>query len=182
MDMQIKIFAIGLCVSLTFSCCSTVLVDSEDAGKSKQFKKKLIESFETAERIDLVEHSCALDYFSVPGIDLDNAPTAEYKRVTLTREQQEQFSKAFRAMSDAPKDMFSGCIFEPHHSIEFHFPDGSKSVIEICFKCGDTIWQGTSGLLEPKKFQSTFAALMTPLGFQRERDWKALAKDHVGQE
>ena len=144
-----------------------------------QFKAKLVESIEDAERIEIIEHSCARDYSSIAGIDIGNTPTVEYKRVALTEDQQEHFLSVFKGMSGARKNKLSTCIFEPHHSIEFHFSDGTKSLIQICFKCDRTIWEDL-GLLEPRKFQATFADFIAPLGFQRERDWKALAQEHAG--
>ena len=147
--------------------------------KMNQFKAKLLESIEDAERIELVEHSCARDFSSLTGIDIDNSPNLEYKRVTLTKDLQTEFLNVFKEMSGARKNKLSTCLFEPHHSIEFHFSDGTKSLIQICFKCDRTIWEDI-GLLEPRKFQATFADFIAPLGFQRERDWKALAQEHAG--
>ena len=143
------------------------------------FKAKLLESIEDAERIEIIEHSCARDYASITGIDINNTPTVEYKRIALAKDQQEHFLSIIKEMSGARKNKLSTCIFEPHHSIEFHFSDGTKSLIQICFKCDRTIWEDI-GLLEPRKFLATFADFVAPLGFQRERDWKALAAEQVG--
>jgi hypothetical protein len=67
---------------------------------------------------------------------------------------------------------------EPHHTIELIDENGSKSFIQVCFRCDDTQWDGTSGL-PPKDFQKVFQGFIEQHGFQADRDWVELAKDQA---
>lgn len=147
---------------------------------AKEFKVDLLAAISEAHRIDVVEHSWYYEFLDEKGELVENPPYVEYKRTELTPDQRTHFQAAFRRMPENPKTIFSLCIFEPHHTIELLGKDGSKSVIQVCFKCGDTEWDGRS-VIPPEGFQDIFRSFITPLGFQANREWKEIAKDKAQQ-
>lgn len=143
--------------------------------QAKEFKAELLAALSDAQRVDVVEHSWRYDFFDETGEFLKDPPEIEYRRTELTPGMISSFRAAFEQMSESPKTTFSLCIFEPHHSIEMMDEDGSVSVIQVCFKCDDTEWEGRS-VVPPKDFQAIFRRLIEPLGFEASREWDELAK------
>jgi len=150
---------------------------NSNAGE-KVFKSDLIMAVAKAHRIEIVEHSWDYDFYDSQGELISNPPHVVYKRTGLTPEQKAGLLAVFEKMPEAPKTMFSACIFEPHHSIEFIRDDESRSVIQICFHCRDTKWRGSGGTV-PEAFQKFVLQFIEPLGFQAERDWHELAKNQA---
>ena len=140
----------------------------EGAEEAEIFKDDLIHSMRKARSISIVEHSCIYDFSHEDGSLPENPPHIEYKRLELNQKQHEDLLIAFETMSDAPKTVFTLCLFEPHHSIELSYDDGTKNAVQICFKCGDTEWEG----IAPKEFQPIFKRFVEPLGFQTNRNWR----------
>ncbi len=170
--------AFGLLLSVTLGpSCSSQTSTSERNQKARatRFKSDLIAAVSKAHRIDVVEHSWRYDFHDGRGELINDPPQIVYKRTELTPEQKGRFHVVLEQMAESPQTMFSACVFEPHHSIELISDNGSKSVIRICFKCGDTEWDGSDGTA-PELFQKVVQKFITPLGFQVSRDWEELAK------
>jgi hypothetical protein len=170
--------------ALTFIGCrhepfgvSSVLSLSTEA---KKFKADLLAAISGASRIHVVEHSWRYDFFDDKGDLVEDPPHLEYKRIELTPAQRTTYETAFAEMPDTPKTVFSPCMFEPHHTIELVNEGGSKSFIKVCFKCGDTEWDGRS-VVPPDDFQEVFRSLIEPSGFQANREWVGLAKGQAQQ-
>jgi hypothetical protein len=166
-------FSIGI-VALMASACSP----EEPSEPTSKFLDDFLLAASDAAEIQLVEHSYPSDFQDRRASDLEEPPHFEYLRLALSPDQKKGFIEAFQRMSSTPKNQFSLCAFEPHHSIEFHRRDGTSTTVLVCFKCNDTEWEGSEAI-PPKDFQNEFARFITPLGFQPTRDWIALAKQRV---
>jgi hypothetical protein len=153
---------------------------SELATEAENFKIELLASISGAHQIFVVEHSWRCDFFDAKGDLVEDPPHIEYKRVELTPAQRTAYEAAFTKMPDTPKTAFSLCMFEPHHTIELVDEDGGKSFIQVCFKCGDTEWDGRS-VVPPNDFQEVFRSLIEPSGFQADREWVELANNQAQQ-
>jgi len=163
---------------LLFVGCSGSRHTAREMASAKEFKQNLVNAVIYAERIEIVEHSYIYDFRDEKGELLPDSPQREYKRTVLSSTQMSELRNSLEQMSDAPKTAFSLCAFQPHHSIEVFFKDGSKSVIEICFACDDTKWDGSKGIA-PENFQRVIKEFIEPIGFQTYREWDKLAKEEV---
>jgi len=148
--------------------------------EAKKFKAELLAAISGAHRINVIEHSWRYDFFDENGELVEDPPHIEYERKELTPELRTGFQAVFERMPGIPETAFSLCMFEPHHAIEFIDEEGSKSCIRICFKCGDTEWDGRA-VVPPEEFHEVFRSLIEPLGFQAHREWQELTKDQVQQ-
>lgn len=142
-----------------------------DAMRAKNFKRDMIEAVSSAKRIEILEHSYMYDF--VEGDE--DAPVIVYKRHELTTDQARSLKSVLETMSDEPKMVHYMCAFAPHHTIVFHLSNGEKSRVNICFQCDDTMWNGNE-VLPPHDFQPVIRDFIEPMGFQAERDWRALAE------
>ncbi len=149
-------------------------VSSELSTEAKEFKADLLAAISGAHRIYVVEHSWRYDFLDDQGDSVEDPPHVEYKRIELTPAERTTYETTFAKMPDTPKTKFSLCMFEPHHTIELVGKGGSKSFIQVCFKCGDTAWDGRS-VVPPDDFQKVFRNLIEPSGFQSNREWIELA-------
>ena len=149
---------------------------SELAAEAKEFKSHLTEALDEATRIEIVEHSWHYDFGESDKQSID-LPYFEYKRMRLSKNQENEFRKIFNEMSRKPKTDFFPCGFAPHHSIEIYDQEERKTVVQVCFQCGDTSWSDTETVITPARFQSVFLKFIKPLGFKAERDWGALARE-----
>jgi hypothetical protein len=153
---------------------------SELVTEAKEFKSDLLAAISGARQIYVVEHSWRYDFFDEKGALVEDPPYVEYKRIELTSVQRTAYENAFALMADTPKTAFSLCMFEPHHTIELVDEGGSKSFIQVCFKCGDTGWDGRQ-VVPPDAFQEVFRSLIVPSGFHAIREWEELAKTQGAQ-
>lgn len=154
--------------------------DSNQNAQCRKFKSDLISDVLKAHQINVVEHSYRSDFHDSQGKIIRNPPHIEYKRTELTPEQKVGFHVVLEKMAESPKKWVSFCVFQPHHSIELISDNGRKSVIQICFECGDTEWDGSDGSV-PEEFQKVVQQFIVPLGFQVSRDWQELAKQPAQQ-
>lgn len=165
----------------TFIGCRQPTAESRElTAEAKKFKTDLLAAISGTHRIDLVEHSWRYDFFDEKGELVEEPPHFEYKRMELTPELRTRLQADLGRMPETPKTAFSACIFEPHHTIELIDKDGGKSLIEVCFKCDDTEWDGRS-VVPPDAFQEIFRGFIEPLGFQANREWVELAKKQAQQ-
>ncbi|MDA7881869.1 hypothetical protein N9A94_06150 [Akkermansiaceae bacterium] len=162
-------------LSFVFVNWGWVFVDRELAAEAKQFKSDLLEALNNASRVEIVEHSWHWEFGESDKLPSE-LPYIEYKRMRLSEGQQNEFRKIFSGMSRKPRTDFLPCAFEPHHTIEIYDHEGEQKVVKICFQCGDTSW-GEETTITPDLFQSTFWKFIKQHGFQRERDWYALAQE-----
>ena len=148
-----------------------------DNGEGRLYIAELAEAIEKADRIVVTEHSIDDDILDVETQQQRPASYVPVIYVTkeLTPTQRANFLDSVRSMPPKTQDAFTACIFEPHHTITFYHAGKPTSAINVCFQCGDIQWDG-SRKTQPWSLVPTLGKLITSLGMQEERDWRALAQ------
>ncbi len=172
--IALSIVAVALSTSL-FICLGEPKEVRQAKDKANAFKTDLSYSLRNAKTISIVEHPWIYDIPAENERYPDSPPDFEYMRINLTAEQMGQMIELIEKMPPDPKDEFSLCIFDPHHTIEITRHSDVTSFLRVCFGCGDTEWADSAGTA-PKLFQGVLRSFIEPLGFQAFRDWADLAK------
>lgn len=144
------------------------------------YKRHLIEHVRHSDDITITEHSDRMDFFDVDSGFMENPPFYEYRHVRLTEEQRSGFLAAIESMESATVTSSSMCYFEPHHRLEFSNGEGDPSIMSICFKCGQVRWDEVD-LVHPEGLFDALLGLLEAVGFEAEKDWKALAEERSAQ-
>lgn len=143
-----------------------------------EYRNQLAEMIRRSERIVVTEHSYAFDaYDSKAGKSLIPDEVV-YGTHELSGGQADFFLDTVNGLDPRTQDAVTACIFEPHHTIRFYAADESVSTMKICFKCAQVEWDG-SELDPPWALCTGLAAVVKAAGFSPERDWQALAQQHL---
>ncbi|MEM6823078.1 MAG: hypothetical protein AAF558_14195 [Verrucomicrobiota bacterium] len=142
---------------------------------SRSKKSDLVSAISEAETIRVVQHSSEWDLDSE---DFQRR-SFEYGSSDLSKEHQGLFLSDAKSMGlRIPSPISSMCKIDPHHTIEFVQPDGVKSDLVICFKCGQIVWDIWGfRVFEPgRNYMRVLANAVEREGFSTKQDWRALAK------
>jgi hypothetical protein len=146
-----------------------------DPNDGRLYKEALVKAIKSSDRIVVTEHSDRFDYpFSE--VNRKDLPQFEYGRIELSDPAKARFLKNVEAMDAATQDLFSSCIFVPHHTVRFYSGSTLKSTMDICFHCGDVQWNGSKHV-RPKGLWSAIIPLIHDVGFHEVRDWEALLNE-----
>ena len=162
-------------LALAFVQWGWIFKHSDLNAEAKKFKNNLLETLDESIRVEIVEHSWHYDFGGSDNQSIE-LPYFEYKRIRLSKDQENEFRKIFNELSRKPRTDFLPCAFAPHHTIEIYNREEEKKVVKVCFECGDTSW-GETKTITPARFQSVFFKFIKPLGFKAERDWGTLARE-----
>lgn len=180
--MKWKLVALSITAVAIIALLLIRFIEPKELKEAKEnaasFKESLLDSLRSAEAISIVEHPWIYDFTDDEGKLPNSFPQFEYLRVSLTVDQVDRLIELIDEMPPEPKQMFSLCAFEPHHTIEITRDSGDKSFVRVCFKCRDTEWEEGSGIA-PEPFQDVFRSFIEPLGFQASRDWRKLANQQA---
>lgn len=148
-----------------------------DDREGREYKAALSAMIKRADKIVVTEHSFQDDLY-----DEDTGKSlipneVVYGTRELNQQQKNLFLSTIDGLNPTTQDAFPACIFEPHHTVTF-FADGKLiSSMEICFQCGQVEWDATKAT-PPWSLYSGLATFIKAIGFEPERDWTALAKQH----
>lgn len=148
-------------------------MDQEPKNKDgKTLLQELVRAAESSDRVVAIEHSYIYDTGD-PG--KKHMPERVYKTVVLTAADKAALVSALASTDPHVSGIFSACIFEPHHRLEFY--EGSKMTrkLEICFACAQLEWSGSQASV-PNAVYDTFDAFVRRIGMLPDRDWDALAR------
>ncbi|MEK1942539.1 MAG: hypothetical protein AAAB16_19390 [Pseudomonas sp.] len=153
---------------MSFATASDERFSMEDQGKF--FIEQLATEITQAERIVVTEHS---NRFDTADPNADHTPII-YRAHTLDTAEKTYFLNTVNALDPETKNGFAGCIFVPHHTIQFYSQTRLTSTLEVCFECGDIDWSGLHPT-QPWALVGGVGKLINKIGFATERDWKSLA-------
>lgn len=143
-----------------------------------EYRNALAELIERSDRIVVSEHSFEFDAYDAQAGKSRIPETVVYGRRELSGDQRAFFLSTVEGLDPATQDAFTACIFEPHHTIEFYAQDERIGTMAICFKCSQVEWDGAA-MAPPWALYSGLAKLVEAAGFSPERDWGALAEQHL---
>ncbi len=167
---MLKRFAIVLGIALCTGFAPRVVAQGDGVGD--EFLARFVEAVRDSDRIVVTSHHNEYDVYD----ELSGKYVGEHI-VVATRELDAAARAAFLAKLatlDPVSDPPPGCLFSPHHAIEFH--DGGKhvSTVEICFTCGDLYWDAAN-LIHPRALLTELYALAGKLGLEPGREWASTA-------
>lgn len=167
------------CVALCLLLISACTTNTPPASEDQMYVSLLTEEVKNSDTIVFIEHSYYLDFLdpkSNDQINPDNAPTYTYKKIELTDSQKKNLISSLNSIKEKDINMFSMCIFVPHHRIEFYRQGNMSSSMEICFKCADIEWSLTN-YARPIDLMSVLGDAFRNAGFETQKDWASLAKN-----
>lgn len=150
-----------------------------------QYLDDLGATIQRSDQIVITEHSSGWD--AIKDLPLGEGGHVEsligddvvYERRELSGAQKQMFFETVAGLDPKPRDAFTACVPEIHHTIRFLKAQKVISTMDICFQCGDIFWNGTKATPEPDALYSGLFDVMTRIGLHPERDWKALAREHL---
>lgn len=169
-----KIFII--LASLIITACA---VKQQPVSEEQAYITLLAQEVESSDSIIFVEHSYKFDFFdnsNPSSIDIEEAPTYTYRTQKISANQQRKFFSALMALEEKNVNMFSSCMFVPHHRIEFYKSSKLSSSMEICFHCSDIEWDATNNT-RPIALIGVLENTFIEAGFKTSKDWPAIAKN-----
>lgn len=171
---MIKLVVVALlALSMTAGCLREQRRDVSSDGK--RYQDALCDLIRASDEIVVLEHSCYFDFIhktSIPEKDI------VYRRIVLTKPQRESFLSTMESLDSTTQSIFSLCVPEWHHRIEFFTAGQPTSSMEICFKCSQVSWTGSTAT-PPGELYQGLATVVKSIGMETNRDWEQLAADHV---
>lgn len=174
--------AIVFGMAATFAVPQQVIASSGEAKPVNKFKssgarylRDLSRAIQNADEITITEHSSLWDYYR-PGTRREDYKEKIYGFVKLTPEQKTKLFKDVSGMSSETQNAFASCIFEPHHRIAFYRGGHLKSAMEICFKCGQVEWNGSTQT-QPWSLYEGMSRFISDIGLRPSADWRGKYDD-----
>lgn len=167
----ITIVCLGLCLNTD----ERIIPPTPDTSGA-EYKQALLASIRSATRIIVTEHSHPLDYryfSSDPTITLDTSEHV-YARIALSNAQKHRFYVIASALDERTEDVFTLCIFVPHHTIQFYQGTKLQSTMDVCFHCGDISWDHFSKR-PPSSMINGLRQFVREIGLKPKREWRILA-------
>jgi hypothetical protein len=162
----------------TLSLLLLLLIAGCEAGGGRQYIDDLSAMIRRSDRIVVTEHSSSLDAYD---FESETSPLPEqvvYATRELSQAQRQKFLHTIENLAPAIQDAFPACVPEIHHTVHFYSHGELISKMEICFECGQVIWNATKAT-PPWALYSGLASFIEDIGLEPERDWDALAKKHA---
>ena len=138
----------------------------------------LAEIIQRSDRISVTEHSYEYDAYDTEAGRSLIPDEVVYGTRELDASQEGLFLSTIQALDPKTQDAFAACIFEPHHTVRFYTAGKLTSTMKICFECGQVEWDATK-TTPPWSLPSGLATFINGIGFSPDRDWAALAKQHM---
>ncbi|MBV8033549.1 hypothetical protein [Roseateles sp.] len=138
----------------------------------------LIAAIHDSGRIVVTEHSFELDAYDMNQGKSLLPGTVVYRTVELSPAQKATLLQSIERLDSKTQDAVPACIFEPHHTIHFHTKGRLRSTMRICFACSQMQWDETSAT-PPWALYRVLHDAIKALGLEPERDWRALAREHL---
>ncbi|MDB6079268.1 MAG: hypothetical protein JWO82_3015 [Akkermansiaceae bacterium] len=129
------------------------------------FQNDLVRAIGSAQEIRLTEHSSPHDW----GRKLSREHV--YRTKVLSPESRAKLAGMLAAMDPAPQEAIAACVPLYHHTIEFTGSD--EQPVLICFGCGQIKWREMAA---PGAAFQVLGDFLESEGFERSRDWNALAE------
>jgi hypothetical protein len=162
-------------IAIAFSVFA--LTGCERSG-GRVYIRELGDAIRSADKIVVAEHSHDLDVFDEEtGRSLVSRQLV-YGVKELSKGHREKFLSTIERLDPKTQDEFPACIFEPHHSVSFYSRGEILSTMEICFVCGQLSWDATKAT-PPWSIYPGLASFIKAIGFEPERDWSTVARDHM---
>ncbi|MFZ6874059.1 hypothetical protein ACO0LF_18535 [Undibacterium sp. Di27W] len=167
-----KIFQ-GFLLLLACSLLTSCFFKKKDTAQGSAYKADLLQSIRQASKIVVTEHSSELD-FVVVGRSIPQKERV-YRTVTLSQRHRDNFISIVEATPDETQQSFSGCLFDPHHTVYFYVQGKLASKLDICFACGQQQWNATKHT-PPSFIIGSFSSFVKSIGLSPEREWAELLK------
>jgi hypothetical protein len=153
--------------------------------EGEQFKEALLAAIAAADRIVIAEHSSEMDDEAALSRHLDDQTIplpamVTYEEKELTQAQRGTFAASIRSMPAAAQEAFPACVMETHHTLRFYSGSELKSTMQVCFKCGQFNWDGST-LLPPAAVVETMHGFVSSIGMTPKRDWPSYLAQHRAQ-
>jgi hypothetical protein len=164
---------IAVVLLLILSACSS------ERGGGRDYLDDLSAMIRASDRIIVTEHSSPLD-----AVDPDSLAFllpeggVVYGTRELSHAQRRMFLATVESLDPTTQDAFAACAPVVHHTVRFYAGRRLMSAMGICFQCGQVLWRETKAT-PPWALYPGLASVMRQIGFQPERDWKALAMKHL---
>ncbi len=160
-----------LAVSVLFAAISACSVTVGPSTLSK-YKEELISEVKNSDKITVVEHSNRFDFYNE---NITYLPET-IKENVYGSSNLENINILLSALKSSDfKEVYSACIFSPHHRIEFYRSGVKTSEIEVCFQCEDIQW--SKGGVIHGSLSNVFESTVKSAGFEINRDWKSIASE-----
>jgi len=155
------------------------LLATHDDGKGgRQYLDDLATLVRRADRIVVVEHSSPMDGDNDYARGLLERNEFVYGTRSLSPSQRRWFASTIEGLDARTQDVFPACIAEVHHTLLFYLRDKQISRLDVCFECGQVLWQG-SRADPPWSIYPGLALVIDEVGLHPKRDWKKLASERV---
>lgn len=143
-------------------------------GNASAYRQLLVDALRSADRIEVTEHSNRFD-LTEPHGNRFIGPYFIYASHTLSDEERARLVKAVENV-DPEFSLAPMCLFSPHHAIDFYVGTRRESRMEICFSCGDLVWDAVYAEY-PRALLGVFDSLMKESGLTPEQNWPHKAHD-----
>ena len=146
----------------------------------REYRDALSAMIRGSDRIIVTEHSWAYDLLEPNSMASLIPEEIVYGTRDLSPAQKAMFLNSIERLDPTTQDSFPGCVAEVHHTIRFFAHGSLVSRMDICFHCGQVDWDGTTAT-PPWSLYSALSFVVKQIGFEPERDWTELAKQHLQQ-
>jgi hypothetical protein len=150
-------------------------VVSCESGGGREYIRDLSSTIRRSDRIVVTEHSSWLDAFDAESGKTRIPKEIVYRTRELSPAQQIMFVNTIESLDPATQTWVVGCVPEVHHTVHFFARGKSIGEMEICFACGQVMWNGTRAT-PPEAIYSGLASVVRAIGFEPKRDWAGLAR------
>ena len=142
------------------------------------YKTAMADLIRQSDRIVASEHSDEFDLYDVEAEKSELDKQLVYGEQELSDQQKAFFLATIESLDPKTQDAFPACVPAVHHSFRFYSRGALVDTVDICFECGQVLWEGTSAY-PPWSLSSGLAKIVTRVGFSPERDWPAVARQHL---
>lgn len=172
-----RIVLASIVVVVTMIACSGRNAD-EPANDGAAYKRAMANLIRQSDRIVATEHS---DQIDLPNEDAEKFGIHEqliYGERELSAQQRTFFLATIESLDPKTQDAFAACVPAVRHSFRFYSGGRLVDTVDICFECGQVLWGGTRAV-PPWSLYSGLAKVVEHVGFSPERDWPAVARQHL---
>ncbi|MGJ8658016.1 MAG: hypothetical protein ACSHX6_16330 [Akkermansiaceae bacterium] len=156
------------------------MITKPSNSNPQKYNAALAKAIEVADRVVIKEHSHKVDFFGTAA-GIYSPPEYVYAQKELSPGEKIMFLESVRKLKGEVDNENTYCLFEPHHTIEFYEQGQLKSSMEICYKCSDIQWNGSSEESSKDVFDALTPAIRRA-GMETERDWDTMAEERYEEE
>jgi len=137
-------------------------------------KDRIIKAIRDADKVIVKEHANPIDFGSKE--KLSQMPV--YKTATLTSGQRKLLIDDLAKIKGSGISPLTSCVFDPHHTMEFHKGGKLINSVLICYRC-DAIKFSNSSRKGAMGIVAAMAPGLKKAGFTTERDWRKFGKEQL---